>query len=374
MKRDTLARTSADAGISLLTFAVVCFAPLTVGAPLTWEGPFALGAVLGVLLLLRRRVPGTVLALSALVLLVYRTTGLYESGWAWPLAPALLTACAAKRYAVTAITVFVHLAFAVFGEIVFFSTSVPESVLRAGTEALWLGLPLALVTIRRQNAQRRAQQEALREQERRALLAEQRVEISRDVHDVVAHTLAVVGVHLSVAADALCADPDGPGVDVDAARAALDTAREARGAAMAELKAFVGDLRGVPQRGLTEIEALLDAARQAGLGVEVGRNGDLAAVSAAQSLAAYQVVREAVTNTLRHSGADRLTVRLTADGDELRVEISDDGAAASPVVPGHGLTGMRERVAAIGGSVEWESGDGFTVRAVLPLGAGGSAA
>ncbi|GAB2810194.1 histidine kinase [Actinocorallia aurea] len=374
MRRDLLVQSAAYAAVCPLIFIAVVLAPAVVGAPISWEGSFALGAALSVLLMLRDRAPGTVLVLSALVLCAFRTTGLYESGWAWPLVPALLAAYSARRYAVAATTVSALLAFAVFGEIVFFSTSVPESVIRVATEALWLGLPLALVTIVRQNAQRRSQQKELREQEGRALLAEQRVEIAREVHDVVAHTLAVVGVHLNVAADALCDDPDGPGVDLDAARAALATAREARGAAMADLKAFVGDLRGAPQAGLPEIERLLDSARAAGLEIESFQGWDLAAVPAAQSLAAYQVVREAVTNALKHSGATHLSVSLVAGSRALRVEVSDDGTPASPVVPGHGLTGMRERVTALGGSVQWESGDGFTVRAVLPLDAGGSAA
>ncbi|WP_106399677.1 sensor histidine kinase [Actinocorallia populi] len=374
MKRLTAARFGVDAAIALLTFAAVCFAPATVGAPLAWEGPFALGAALGSALMFRRRAPGTVLALSALALFAFRTAGLYEMGWIWPLAPALLTAFSARRHGAVAFTSLGALSYGVFVEVVLSHVGVFEAFSRLGGEALWLSLPLGIAVIRRQRAEGLAERAARLAQEEQTRAAEHRLEIAREVHDVVAHTLAVVGVHLSVAADALADDPDGPGVDLDAARAALLTAREARHAAMTDLKAFVGDLRGTPQAGIPEIESLLDTARTAGLKVETDRAGDLAGVPAAQSIAAYQVVREAVTNTLRHSGASRLSVRLAAGAGDLRVEIRDDGGAPSPVVPGHGLVGMRERVTALGGSVDWESGDGFTVRAVLPRSVGGSAA
>ncbi|WP_237105591.1 sensor histidine kinase [Nonomuraea sp. MG754425] len=117
-------------------------------------------------------------------------------------------------------------------------------------------------------------------------LAEQRLRISREVHDVVAHTLAVVGVHLNVAVVALDDSPE-------EARAALRTAIAVRNQATRDLKAFVGELRDTPQQGLESVADLVAQARAAGLEVHYEPEGDLDAIPAAQALTAYRVVQEA---------------------------------------------------------------------------------
>ncbi|MDX6738915.1 sensor histidine kinase [Actinocorallia sp. A-T 12471] len=352
----------------------MCVWPALIGEPVTYEGAFSVGVLLGGALLVRRRFPVAVLVFSGLVLLGFRTAELYGGGWLWPFSAALVGAALAGRLGwAVGVGLFV-LAYGVGGEAHLFGADGGAVIARVGTEALWLGLLLSGATAWRQYTRWRAEHEARLTQVELTRLAEQRLEIAREVHDVVAHTLAVVGVHLSVAADALTDDPDGPGVDLPAARDALGTAATARRAAMADLRTFVGELRGAPRGGVADIGTLLAAARAGGLAVEIVREGDLEAVPAAQGLLAYRVVREAVTNALRHSGAAHLTVRLTADGGALRVTVSDDGSASSPVVPGHGLTGMRERVTALGGTLEWQSHDGFTLHATLPCPVEGSPA
>ncbi|GAA1589979.1 histidine kinase [Actinomadura kijaniata] len=347
-----------DAALAVLTAVAVVMGPAVVGATLTYEGTLAPAALLGGAMLFRRRHPVAVLTVSAAVMVGYRWAGLFEGGWLWPLTPALVSAAARGRVGwsagIGAAVLLCGLPRELAG-----TSGVSETAARIGVEALWLALVLTGAVARRQYGRWRDEHEARLVDQERARLAEQRLEISREVHDVVAHTLAVVGVHLHVAADTLADSPE-------EARAALRTAMEVRGRAMRDLKAFVGDLRDGPA-GLAEVPELLDRARAAGLTATLHREGDLDGVPAAQGVAAYRIVREAVTNTLRHAAAARLDVRLAARPGELRVEVTDDGAGPAAFAAGHGLTGMRERVAALDGTLDLTSGDGFTVRAALPV-------
>ncbi|WP_369332904.1 sensor histidine kinase [Nonomuraea candida] len=235
-----------------------------------------------------------------------------------------------------------------------------ETLARGGVELLWLAVLLAAASATRQYNRWRTEHRARLLQLEQTRLAEQRLHISREVHDVVAHTLAVVGVHLNVAVAALDDSPE-------EARAALRTAISVRNQATRDLKAFVGELRDTPQQGLESVADLVAQARTAGLEVRYEPEGDLAAIPAAQALTAYRVVQEAVVNTLRHSDAGRLTIRLQATTRDLVVKVADNGSAATGFTAGHGLTGMRERVAALGGTLHIDAGRGFAVQAVLPL-------
>ncbi|MFF0247166.1 sensor histidine kinase [Streptosporangium sandarakinum] len=344
-----------DLALALLTGVGVGLGPAMMGAPLLWHGAPALGVLLGGLLLARRYRPRLVLVLSAVVLIGYQSSGLFEGGWVWPLSAALFTASLTRPGWAAGVGV-LTLAYGMGWQ----GLGVGEVLARGGVELLWLAVMLAGASATRQYNRWRAEHQARLLQLEQTRLAEQRLHISREVHDVVAHTLAVVGVHLNVAVEALDDSPE-------EARAALRTAIAVRNQATRDLKAFVGELRDTPQQGLESVAVLVAQARAAGLEVRYEPEGDLAAIPAAQALTAYRVVQEAVINTLRHSNADCLTIRLRVATRDLEVRVVDNGSAAADFTAGHGLTGMRERVTALGGTLRIDAGRGFAVQAVLPL-------
>jgi signal transduction histidine kinase len=227
-----------------------------------------------------------------------------------------------------------------------------------GAETLWLALLFAgtnaYLNWRRWQHEVEARQEVNAQRRR----AEDRLLISRELHDVVAHTLAVVGVHLNVALDAV---DDSPAE----AREALRLAQEVRGKAMADLASLVGVLR--EEAAGPGIAELVDRVRSAGLEVTLDERGDRAAVPAAVAVAAYRVVQEALTNTVRHAGASRVAVTVSYAADHVGVAVVDNGRA-EPGPAGNGIEGMRERVTALGGtfSAGPADGGGFAVRARMP--------
>jgi signal transduction histidine kinase len=222
---------------------------------------------------------------------------------------------------------------------------------------------------RAESAARLRQLDHEREVEASRRRAEERLQMARELHDVVAHTLAVVGVHVNVAADALDDSPD-------EARDALRFASQAHGRAMADLRSLIEIMRDgatgipAPQPDLGGLAELVASARAAGLDVSLREDGDPDSVPAPVALAAYRVVQEALTNTLKHACARRVTVELGCRPAEVVVEVVDDGRGA-PGTPaaGLGLVGMRERVTALGGSLRAgpERDGGFRVRAAIPV-------
>ncbi|MGW3644958.1 sensor histidine kinase [Streptomyces sp. NPDC000878] len=219
--------------------------------------------------------------------------------------------------------------------------------------------------------------ERTREEEARRRVAEERLRVARDLHDLLAHTITLVGVQTSVAAHVLAADPDR--LDRTAVAKALDdiaeTCRTARGELRTTLEVLRegqggGDGRG-PLPGLAGLPDLAETARLAGAKVELAVRAD--AVPPAVGAAAYRIVQEALTNAVRHGGREDLTVRVRLYGGEgaLRVEVTDDGAGMG--MPGDGsgfgLVGMRERARSVGGTLDAGPGadGGFRVSAVLPL-------
>jgi signal transduction histidine kinase len=218
--------------------------------------------------------------------------------------------------------------------------------------------------------------ERTREEEARRRVAEERLRIARDLHDVVAHHIALVNVQAGVAAHVMDKRPD-------QAKEALGHVREASRCALDELRATVGLLRQSgdpaaptePAPGLSRLDELADTFRNAGLQVEVahsGQGGD--PLPAAVDLAAYRIVQEALTNVQKHAGTDaKAEVSVVRAGPRVEVTVLDDGTApdATPTADGggHGLIGMRERAAALGGSLTTgpRYGGGFRVHAILPL-------
>jgi signal transduction histidine kinase len=214
-------------------------------------------------------------------------------------------------------------------------------------------------------AARLAQDEHERELDARRRRAEERVDIARDLHDVVSHTLAVVGVHLNVALDAFDTEPA-------EARQAVRLAQDVRGRAMTDLRALVDVLRDgavpEPAAGLEGVDRLARQVRAAGLDVTVTEFGDRGDVPAPVATAVFRVVQESLTNTVRHAGAKRAVVTLRYAPSSVVVDVTDDGSGGDVVADGHGIAGMRERVAALGGALTaGPAKTGFTVRATIPV-------
>ncbi|GGP36123.1 two-component sensor histidine kinase [Streptomyces variabilis] len=218
--------------------------------------------------------------------------------------------------------------------------------------------------------------ERTREEEARRRVAEERLRMARDLHDLLAHSITLIGVQTSVAAHVLAADPDR--LDRAAVAKALDdiagTCRTARGELRATLEVLRDsggpeDARG-PLAGLDGLPDLVGAARLAGARVE-HRVRVAEPVPPAVGAAAYRVVQEALTNVVRHAGPEPVVRVDVSDRDGvLHIGVTDDGTGPDPAgTPGFGLVGMRERARSVGGTLEAgpREGGGFRVTAVLPL-------
>ncbi|MGW7430880.1 sensor histidine kinase [Streptomyces sp. NPDC054861] len=215
--------------------------------------------------------------------------------------------------------------------------------------------------------------ERTREEEAGRRVAEERLRIARDLHDVVAHHIALVNVQAGVAAHVMDRRPD-------QAKEALAHVRDASRSALNELRATVGLLRqsGDPEAptepapGLAVLDELLDTFRHAGLPVELARTDDGDALPSAVDLAAYRIIQEALTNVRKHAGPDaKAEVSVVRVGRTVEVTVLDNGTpqpAAAADTGGHGLLGMRERVIALGGTLTAAPryGGGFRVQAILP--------
>lgn len=213
-------------------------------------------------------------------------------------------------------------------------------------------------------------EQALDEEARRQV-AEERLRIARELHDVVAHNMAVISVQASVAEHLLRSDPDG-------AQEALGHVRGGARGVLDELSGIVSVLRQPdepatsthPLPTLDDLDRLVADVRIAGLAVDWRTTGEPRAVSPAIGLAAYRIVQESLTNAQRHGRGGAAALHISYGDHAIGLEITNEAdtpAAASR--PGHGLVGMRERVAAAGGTVEiGPTGTGsFRVHATLPL-------
>lgn len=241
---------------------------------------------------------------------------------------------------------------------------------------------LAGTGVRRLAAQRDALRVALaalaRDQAAREQLAVlgERQRLAREMHDVVAHAVSVMLVQVGAARMALPPDPAGAG---GPARGFLLGAEVTGRQAVADLRRLLELLRTEgepaerrPRPGLQGLDTLVEQCRQAGLDVEVEIAGTPHPLPPGLDLAAYRIIQEALTNTLKHAGPGPARIALRY-ADPLVIEVSDDGPAAGHRPPGpgsggHGLLGMRERAALFGGRLEaGRAGDGFRVIASLPL-------
>jgi signal transduction histidine kinase len=250
------------------------------------------------------------------------------------------------------------------------SWSTGIAVLAFMTVAWAVGLliryPVARARSAEEHAVRVEQEQA--EAARQAVLEERR-RIARELHDVVAHSVSVMTVQAGAVRRVLREDQDR---EREALLAVERTGRDA----MAEMRRVVGLLREEgeaaplsPQPGLETLSALLGTVRDAGLDVDLVVEGERRALPPGLDLAAFRVVQEALTNALRHARPTRASVMLQFAPDTLRIEVANDGAGGGAIGRGHGSTGMRERVALYGGTVESGPREGgYLVAATLPIG------
>lgn len=187
----------------------------------------------------------------------------------------------------------------------------------------------------------------------------ERLRISRDLHDVIGHQLTALSLELEVAAHRA---RDGTHPDVGLH---VEKARSIARALLSDVRAAIGEMRAT-RRGLAPTLRSL-AADVPGLTVSVRTIGD-DSMSVAESRVVLRWAQESITNTLRHAGADRLDLLVEADADEIRLSAADNGQGSVNIRPGHGLTGMRERLESLGGDLRIQTapGRGFEVAGRLP--------
>ena len=328
----------------------------------------SLAVTLAGLVLTTRRWPLGSLIMTLLIVAAWRSSYLIDSGWVWPATAALVAVVLSGRARTAAVAGTLALFYGMTWDWVVDMNSTDYVFSFLGGEALWLAAVLAGATAYRNSlrwraevAHRIAQDGQQREIDARRRRAEERVEIARDLHDVVSHTLAVVGVHLNVALDSFDAEPE-------EAKASLKVAQEVRAKAMTDLRALVGVLREGELPALESMDQLVGQVREAGLAVSLNEFGDPVEVPAPVASAVYRVVQESLTNTVRHAGATRAVVTVRYSPDRVLVDVQDDGTCPAEITDGHGIAGMRERVAALGGALTAGPGrSGFTVRASIPI-------
>ena len=357
----------------LVALAIAAFAQLDLWLNVeqaTHYGPDAATALVTLLatlaLAFRRRAPlATVLVVSAAAAVPELVSRLTIQLWG-DFLPLLVAVYAVTRYAGRRTAIAGCCAAA--AALVVVELRVPVSGGLSNVPFIWV--PFAVVSaaglLLRAHAERL---DAERDDTIRIALLDERARIARELHDIVAHSVSVMVVQAGAAEDLMDRDRD-------RARQSLQSIQETGGHAIAELGRMLGLLRDTssgpslaPQPGTSDIGELVGQMSELGLPVELQVEGTPRPLSPGVELTAFRVVQEALTNTLKHAADATSIVRLRYGERELDLEVVDDGAAATGHGVGHGLLGMRERVALYDGAVEAgpQPEGGFVVRVRLPL-------
>ena len=239
--------------------------------------------------------------------------------------------------------------------------------------AAWMLLLGAVAEIGRIRRERGAQAAAARSEQERRAAGEERLRVARELHDVLAHNLSLINVQAGVALHLIDERPE-------QARVALTAIKYASKEGLEELRSVLEVLRAPDERApkapvdrLERLGSLIVRMRDAGLPVSCRVAGSPRTVPASVDRAAYRIVQEALTNVVRHAGCAPAAVQLAYRERELVVQVENDGGGGSPTngsaLRGNGISGMRERVSALGGFLEAgpTRQGGFRVRATLPL-------
>jgi len=251
----------------------------------------------------------------------------------------------------------------------------PELVFRedlGDIAAFTVGAVVVMVLLRRvvgDRDRRLGLAERERELATREAIIEERARIARELHDVIAHHVSMMVVQAGAERRVL-----GPGQE--STRDVLTTIERVGRGALTEMRRLVGMLRSTegeglaPQPGVSDLPTLVGQMRSAGLEVELRMEGERRDIPVGIDLSAYRIVQEGLTNALRYAGDARTAVRVRYGVESLEIEIVDDGRGRSPEAEhgGHGLVGMRERVALYGGTLDAgrRPAGGFAVRVLLP--------
>lgn len=372
--------TGPDTVVALGLAALALVIPWLTGLRLTWPD-VALTAVSAAALREMRRWPRPALAITALAtaVSVLGTWQVNLAGVAFSIA-VFTYALRSSRPHILVVAFLSTVAFAAVAS----SPVVREAGGWHGREMLlwyWTVFTLALasqglLTTHRAKLDRERHAEEVREEGARRRVAEERVRIAREIHDVIAHHVAVVGVQAAVGQQLIGRDDAG-------AREAMESVRTATKTVLTELQGLLGVLRqdepGGPRSpvpGFRDIAELARSFSATGTHVDVHLPEEAPSLSPSADIAAYRLVQEALTNVYKHAKGARTVVRVVAYDDSIDIDVSNDSAAATgpdtpqqPVVVGFGLLGMRERITAVGGYLS--SGPtpegGFRVSATIPL-------
>jgi len=236
---------------------------------------------------------------------------------------------------------------------------------------VFFGGPFVVGIVMRRRRERDQVLEVESEEKARAAVADERARIARELHDVIAHAVSVVVLQSRGARKLLTPEQQ-------ELRGALDTIERSASEALTEMRHLLNLLREqdeelalAPQPSLRRVDALAERARAAGLAVDLKVEGSLDDLPPGIDVSGYRIVQEALTNALKHAGPAHATVQITRSDSDLSIEITDDGRGTVNGGPGgHGLVGMRERVAVYGGRLEAgprTAGHGFALRVELPL-------
>ena len=388
-RRPFVADLALAAGVALvgLFITLVLVVPNATLQPPPVAGIVLWGMLLAAPLALRRRFPVAVLLITGLHFMGYWAVGQPNEIGAWlVLGVALYSAAVHGRRphaGRVAAGIAAVMAVIIAGMAVGTGGATPIEALAA---ILFNSVPFAVAwplgtmmrSLRRTRAsleERNRQLDEERERNARQAIVEERVRIARELHDVVAHHVSVIGVQAGVARRLFDRRPEQA---AEAIAAVESTSRQA----ILELHQVVGFLRGhdersddlAPQPDLERLPALIDQMRTAGLPVDYQVEGTAHRWSAAVELSAFRIVQEALTNVLKHAGPSRTTVRVRHASDGLDIEVLDDGGRGvirnggnGDGTGGRGLAGMRERAALHAGVLEAgpRDGSGFRVYATL---------
>jgi signal transduction histidine kinase len=235
---------------------------------------------------------------------------------------------------------------------------------------VWFVILLGIAEIVRVRRERAAETQRTRQEMERRRAGEERLRIAQELHDLVAHHISLINVQAGVALHLVDSKPEQTAT-------ALAAIKDASKEALVELRSIVGILRDTseqapraPVPGLARLDELVNRTAQAGLDVHTSVHGERRTLPSRVDAAAYRIVQESLTNVVRHANASRATVRVGYGDSAVTVQVDDDGHGTDSLAEGNGITGMRERATALGGT--FSAGPvhgGFRVTARLPLGA-----